>query len=85
MQIVKTKSFQLAVNAQGDSNAAKFAILTPGRLDTKDYAHNVSHIKFLANRGFYAISHLTQQVPGIVLETSIYTVQQTALKLFMNL
>jgi pimeloyl-ACP methyl ester carboxylesterase len=55
MEIIKTKSFQLAVITRGDANAPKLAILTPGRLDTKDYAHNVSHIEFLAGQGYFAV------------------------------
>ncbi len=56
MEIIKTKSFQLAIITSGPSTATKLAILTPGRLDTKDYAHNVSHLEFLAGLGYYAIS-----------------------------
>lgn len=56
MQIIKTKSFELAIISAGDINAEKLAIVIPGRLDTKDYAQNSSHIKFLANHGYYAIS-----------------------------
>lgn len=56
MQIIKTKSFDLAIISAGDVNAEKLAIVIPGRLDTKDYAQNPSHIKFLADRGYYALS-----------------------------
>lgn len=56
MNIISTETFKLAVLAEGDPNANKIAILTPGRLETKDYAHNVSHINFLASLGYYAIS-----------------------------
>lgn len=56
MEIIKIKSFKLAIITKGDPNASKLAILTPGRLDTKDYAHNVSHIKFLAGLGYFAVS-----------------------------
>ncbi len=56
MQIIKTKSFELAVNTAGDSDSSKVAIVIPGRLDSKDYAHNVSHIKYLAERGYFALS-----------------------------
>lgn len=56
MQLVSTKSFQLAVNAKGDPNSTKLAILLPGRLDTKDYANFSSHIEFLASLGYFAVS-----------------------------
>ncbi len=56
MNIVSTKSFDLAINAKGDKNAKKVAILLPGRLDTKDYANFESHSELLANKGFYAVA-----------------------------
>lgn len=56
MHIIKTQHFQIAVNALGNVDAPKIAILLPGRLDTKDYANFVSHLKFLAGKGFYTIA-----------------------------
>lgn len=56
MNIVKTKSFELAVNSKGNSNAAKIAIVLPGRLDTKDYTCFDSHIDYLSGKGFFALS-----------------------------
>lgn len=56
MQLLKTKSFQLAVFAAGDKKAQKIALVLPGRLDTKDYAHMRAHVDFLASRGYYALS-----------------------------
>ncbi len=56
MNIVKTKTFELAVYAKGDENAEKIAIVLPGRLDTKDYAHCTSHVDYLASKGYYALS-----------------------------
>lgn len=56
MEIVKTKSFELAIISQGDKNASKMAIVIPGRLDTKDYAQNPSHIKYLTSKGYFALS-----------------------------
>ena len=53
---VKTKSFRLAVLVRGNENAKKLAILSPGRLDTKDYANFVSHANYLATRGFLAVA-----------------------------
>src|SRR3989338_10282910 len=54
--IIKTKSFELAVFTRGSENSNKLAILIPGRLDTKDYAHNTSHVEYLSKHGFYALS-----------------------------
>src|SRR3989344_5911947 len=56
MNILKTKNFEVAVYIKGDPASAKLAIVTPGRLDTKDYLHNTSLVDYLANRGFYALS-----------------------------
>ncbi len=53
---IKTKSFDLAVYAKGDQGSPKFAIIVPGRLDTKDYVHNTSLVDFLANQGYFALS-----------------------------
>jgi pimeloyl-ACP methyl ester carboxylesterase len=55
-EIIKTKSFELAVLARGDRDAKKLALLLPGRLDTKDYACFSSHADYLAERGFYAVA-----------------------------
>ena len=56
MRLIKTKSFELAVISEGDVGSSKLAIVMPGRLDTKDYAQNPSHIKFLALKGYFALS-----------------------------
>jgi pimeloyl-ACP methyl ester carboxylesterase len=56
MEIVKTKSLELAIITKGDRKASKLAIVMPGRLDSKDYAQNPSHIKFLAAKGYFALS-----------------------------
>lgn len=56
MQIVKTKSFELAIITVGDESADKVAIVLPGRLDTKDYSVFSSHLKLLASKGFFAVS-----------------------------
>lgn len=55
MKLIKTKSFELAVNEVGDRSAKELAILLPGRLDTKDYANFVSHQKFLASKGLFTV------------------------------
>lgn len=54
--LLQTENFKLATYAQGDEDAARLAIVAPGRLDTKDYAHIVSHVDHLAQLGYYAIS-----------------------------
>jgi pimeloyl-ACP methyl ester carboxylesterase len=73
MNLVKTKSFELALYTKGDPDSAKLAIVTPGRLDCKDYAHNTSLVDFLAAKGFFALSFDppgTWESPG---EISLYT------------
>lgn len=56
MEIVKTKSFELATILRGDKTSKKLAILLPGRLDTKDYGNFVSHANYLASLGFFVIA-----------------------------
>lgn len=56
MKLIKTKSFELAIISKGDESSSKIALLLPGQLDTKDYAHMVSHVEFLADKGYYALS-----------------------------
>ncbi|MDO8537965.1 MAG: alpha/beta fold hydrolase [archaeon] len=56
MQIIKTKSFELAVYMQGNVNVKKLALLLPGRLDTKDYPHMRSHVDFLASKDYLSLS-----------------------------
>ena len=64
VNLIKTKSFELAIFSKGDKNSSKLAILIPGRLDTKDYANFVSHADYLADKGFaqYEISNFSK--PG---------------------
>lgn len=56
MKIIKTKSFELATNTQGDEKSEKIAILLPGRLDTKDYACFNNHAEYLTKHGFFVVS-----------------------------
>jgi pimeloyl-ACP methyl ester carboxylesterase len=56
MNIIQTKSFQVAANISGDEDAEKLAILMPGRLDTKDYVNFMSHAEFLADLGFLVVA-----------------------------
>jgi len=56
MNLIKTKSFEIAVNIKGDVNSIKLAIVLPGRLDTKDYVHMISLVDYLASRGYLALS-----------------------------
>ncbi len=62
MQLVKTKSFELALYSKGDPVSNKLAIIVPGRLDTKDYIHNTSLVDYLADKGYFALSF---DPPGI--------------------
>ena len=55
-KIIATKSFKLSVAIRGNENADKVALLLPGRLDTKDYINFDSHLEYLANKGFLAVS-----------------------------
>ncbi len=56
MSIVRTKTFELAVYAKGDEDAAKLALILPGRLDTKDYKHMTDIVDRMAAEGYYAVS-----------------------------
>ena len=56
MNLIKTESFQLATYSQGDSESKKLALVLPGKLDTKDYSHMKSHVKYLAIMGYFALS-----------------------------
>jgi pimeloyl-ACP methyl ester carboxylesterase len=56
MNIIKTKSFELAIYAKGNTESPKLALVLPGKLDTKDYAHMRSHVDYLASKGFLALS-----------------------------
>ncbi|MCA9308917.1 alpha/beta hydrolase [Candidatus Saccharibacteria bacterium] len=77
MKIIETQSFKIAANIKGNESSSKVAILMPGRLDTKDYANFVSHLNFLAEKGYYALAidpPGTWDSPGSISEytTSIY-------------
>jgi pimeloyl-ACP methyl ester carboxylesterase len=56
MEMIKTQSFDLAVNTVGDPKSDKMMLCLPGRLDTKDYAHIQSHLEYFANRGYFTVS-----------------------------
>ncbi len=56
MKLIKTKSYEIAVNESGDKNSSKIAILMPGRLDSKDYVNFASHAEYLAQKGFFVIA-----------------------------
>lgn len=75
MQLLKTKSFELATYAAGDGNADRLALVLPGRLDTKDYAHMRSHVDFFASKGMHSLSFDppgTWESPG---DLSLYTTE----------
>src|SRR3989344_1444990 len=56
MELINTKSFELAIFTRGDKYSSRLAILIPGRLDTKDYANFVSHAEYLAGKGFFVVA-----------------------------
>jgi len=56
MDLIKTKSFELAVYAKGSPDSPKLALVLPGRLDSKDYADMHGHVEYLAGRGYHAIT-----------------------------
>lgn len=56
MSLVKTKSFELAIYSKGNPTSDKLALVLPGKLDTKDYTHMISHVNLLADLGFLALS-----------------------------
>jgi pimeloyl-ACP methyl ester carboxylesterase len=56
MSLISTTSFELAAYVQGDSSADKLALVLPGLLETKDYAHMRSHVDCLAGLGYLAVS-----------------------------
>src|SRR3990167_9150866 len=71
--MIKTNSFTLATYQKGNPDSKKLALVLPGKLDTKDYAHMRSHVDFLANLGFFALSFDppgTWESPG---DISLYT------------
>lgn len=73
MDIIKTRSFELATISKGNKNAKKVIMLLPGQLDTKDYAHMTSHVDYFADKGYYAVSFDppgTWESPG---DISLYT------------
>jgi len=55
-KIIITKSFKLAVAMMGNEDSQNLVLLLPGRLDTKDYANFDSHLEYLAEKGFLAVS-----------------------------
>ena len=74
MEFLKTTTFTLAANVYGDQNASRLALLLPGRLDTKDYAHMAAHGIFLASQGFLAVSFDPPGTWGSPGDIALYTV-----------
>ena len=56
MSLIKTASFHVAIYSKGNPNSSKFALIIPGKLDTKNYANMVSHVNYMANKGYFALS-----------------------------
>lgn len=73
-KILKTKSFELALYMKGDTEASELALVLPGKLDTKDYPHMRSHVEYLANRGYCALSFDPPGTWESKGDISIYTV-----------
>lgn len=53
---ITTPSFTLAAYTGGSESADTLALVLPGRLDTKDYAHMHGLVDFLASHGHFALS-----------------------------
>lgn len=60
--MLQTKDFELATYEKGDRASPRLAIVIPGRLDTKDYAHVTTLVNLLAGKGYYALAF---DPPGI--------------------
>jgi pimeloyl-ACP methyl ester carboxylesterase len=56
MPNLKTKSFDIASYSSGDISTSRLALVLPGKLDSKDYAHMRSHVRHLASLGYFAMS-----------------------------
>ena len=56
MSVINTPNFKLATYQAGDPDAQKLALVLPGFLDTKDYAHMKAHVDLLAAQGYFALS-----------------------------
>ncbi len=54
--MIQTPNFNLSAYIQGSPNSPKLAIVLPGKLDTKDYLHMRSHVDYLSELGFLALS-----------------------------
>lgn len=53
---MRTSSFEIATYELGNPEAERIALVLPGRLDTKDYAHIRSHVEYMASLGYFALS-----------------------------
>ena len=71
--LIKTDSFALDIYAKGDSNSKKLALVLPGKLDSKDYAHMTSHVDYLANLGYFALSFDPPGTWESIGDISLYT------------
>lgn len=56
MKMIKTNTFELAVNAVGNPDSERMMLSLPGRLDTKDYVHIQSHMEYFADKGYFTVS-----------------------------
>lgn len=62
MKRIKTSHFDLAATSIGDEKSGMVAIILPGFLDSKDYAHVQAHADYLAGLGCHA---LVLDMPGM--------------------
>lgn len=77
MNVVETKNYEVAVYMKGDKNASKLAIVIPGRLDTKDYTAMTSHVDFLAEQGYLALSFDPPGTRESLRDISLYSTTST--------
>lgn len=53
---LKLGQFRVSIYEKGNPIAGKIALVLPGRLESKDYAHVHSHVDTLAGLGFHAVT-----------------------------
>lgn len=56
MNLIQPPSFSLSTLEKGNKNSSKLALILPGRLDSKDYTHIVSHTELLSTLGYLAVA-----------------------------
>lgn len=56
MPSITTQSYELALYEQGSADAPQCAVVLPGRLESKNYAHITAHVDTLAELGYHALA-----------------------------